>query len=108
MDIKLPSSTNTLPLWERHIEFLRIAKKKMVFIKVVVTENTSKKDIIEARDIIESVDKDIPLILQPVSPIEDTNFARRKRRLLDYCTLSEEKLSNIRIIPQIHKFVDMR
>ena len=108
MDIKLPSSTDMPPLWERHIEFLKIARKRNVFIKAVVTDNTSEKDIIEARNIIESFDKNMLFVLQPASPTESGDFVAKRKKLLDCLHLSEEKLRNVRIIPQVHKFLGIK
>jgi organic radical activating enzyme len=108
MDIKLPSSTDTPPLWKRHIEFLKIARKRNVFIKAVITDNTSERDIIEARDIVVGFDRDMLFVLQPASPVGQSDFAPKKRRLLDFLHISEEKLRNVRIIPQVHKFAGIK
>ncbi len=108
MDIKLPSSTNMPPLWERHIEFLKIARKRHLFIKAVVTGNTSEDDIIKARDAIENFDKGILFVLQPASATKRGDFAVEKEKILNYCKLSKKKLKNVRIIPQVHKFMGIR
>lgn len=108
MDIKLPSSTDMPPLWEEHAQFLKIAKEKDLFIKVVVTENTSENDIIKARDMVEGFNGNVPLILQPASIDEKGSFKVAKKRLLGYLNLSEERLKNVRVIPQVHKFMGVK
>jgi len=108
MDIKLPSSANINPLWNEHIEFLKVAIKKEVFVKVVVNNNTLESDVVKARDIVARFNKDIPFILQPASIDEKGNFKVTKAKLLDYLNLAEEKLSNTRIIPQVHKFLGIK
>ena len=40
MDFKVPSSTGLRSYWDEHQEFLRIAAKKNVFVKVVVTPSS--------------------------------------------------------------------
>jgi len=47
MDFKLPSSTGERAFWSEHLEFLKIASKKMVFVKAVVTPDTEKEDSIK-------------------------------------------------------------
>ncbi len=108
MDIKLPSAAETSPLWEKHIQFLKIARKKNIFIKVVVTNNTSRDDIIRARDVVESFDRNMIFVLQPASPTVKGNFTIERNKIMDYRELSEEKLKNVRVIPQVHKFMGMK
>ena len=108
MDIKLPSSSGMLPLWDRHIEFLNIARKRNLFVKAVITNNTSQDDIIKARDIIEDADNEMPFVLQPVSPTEKGDFRIDKEKILNLRALIEEKLRNVRIIPQTHKFMGIK
>ena len=104
MDIKLPSSADIPPLWEKHIEFLEVARKRSLFVKVVITNNTSKDDIIKAGEIIEDFDNKMLFVLQPASPTEKGDFTVEKEKILGYRELLEEKLRNVRIIPQVHKF----
>ena len=65
MDIKLPSSAKVKDLWEEHAEFLKIAAKKEVFVKTVISKDTAREDIHKAVSLVEQVDKDMPFILQP-------------------------------------------
>jgi len=108
MDIKLPSSTDMPPFWRNHVEFLNIARGKAIFAKVVVTDNTSESDIIEAANIIENFDKEMLFVLQPVSPTENGDFTADKEKMIHCCRLSEERLRNVIVIPQMHKFVGVR
>lgn len=108
MDIKLPSAANMSPLWEKHIEFLKIAREKDVFVKVVVTDDTLEGDIIEARNIVGKFNHNMPFILQPASMDEKGTFKIATKRLLSYLNLSEERLRNVRVIPQVHKFMSIK
>ncbi len=108
MDIKLPSSTGMQPLWSEHAEFLKVAINKHVFVKAVITDNTAGEDIVKARDIIKDIDKDMPFILQPASAGKKGVFMVGRKMALNYRGLSEEKLKNVRIIPQLHKIVGIK
>jgi organic radical activating enzyme len=108
MDIKLPSSTKMPPFWERHLEFMKVAAKKNLFIKVVITDDTSQDDIMKAGDLIESIDSNIPLVLQPASVDEDGSFTVPKKRLLGYLELCKQRLKDVRIIPQVHKLMGIK
>lgn len=108
MDIKLPSSSGSLPLWGRHIKFLEIARKRNIFIKAVVTNATSQDDIMKAGDLIAGFDKEMLLVLQPAGPTEKGDFTVKKEKILHYRALAEEKLRNVRIIPQTQKFIGIQ
>ena len=108
MDIKLPSSSSIKPVWKKHIEFLKIARKKDVFIKVVVTKNTEERDIIQARDIVGKFDRKMFFVLQPANATEKEDFTIKKEKILDYSRISQESLENVRIIPQLHKLLGIR
>ncbi len=107
MDIKLPSATRSPECWETHKNFLNIARRKSCFIKAVITDNTTEEDIVKAISLIEAVDKELLLVLQPVWP----NKKERKVKttlLFDYLFLAEKKLKNVRVMPQAHKLLGVR
>ncbi len=107
MDIKLPSSTKTGVFWNEHSEFLKLSKKKESFVKVVVTDDTIESDIKKALDIIHSIDKRIPFIIQPVTP-NGIVKPIKPERLIRFFELSKKTLKDVRIIPQIHKILGVR
>jgi len=105
MDIKLPSSTGIAPCWDAHSEFLKEASRKNVFTKSVVTAQTLLSDIEMAISIVETVDKNIPFIIQPVS----YNGNIEKVDLLDsFFDSAKKALNDVRIIPQVHKILGVR
>ncbi|MEW6103527.1 MAG: 7-carboxy-7-deazaguanine synthase QueE [bacterium] len=99
MDIKLPSSTKEKPLWKEHKKFLK--KISNGFVKMVITNETSKDDFLEGIGIIKDTDFKIPLVIQP-----DGNVAFD--RLFSFQKMALERLSDVRIIPQIHKILGIR
>jgi len=102
MDIKIPSSTGREPKWEEHKRFLELAKTKEVFVKVVVTWDSTQNDIIKARDIVKNINSKIKLILQPVDQI-----GKIKEPSRDYLTrfrkIIEQGGISAKVIPQQHK-----
>jgi 7-carboxy-7-deazaguanine synthase len=104
MDIKLPSATKLKTFWTEHQAFLEIAAETEVFVKTVVTEDTSDDEIAKVCSIISGVSPHIPLIIQPVTPTKDgkTPGTQRLLTIKDYCATYIE---NVRIIPQMHKFM---
>ncbi len=103
-DIKLPSSTGLEPLWDEHNDFFAKAGGKKLFAKVVFNKNITDGEIEKS---VELADKyGIELILQPEWNSEgtmlDTDFP--ERILNAYLT----KYKNVRLIPQVHKFLNLR
>ncbi len=105
MDIKLPSSTECRAYWQEHADFLKIALEKDVFVKTVVSSKTKGEDVIRASHLVADIDPNVLFILQP-NYFDMNNGVIQKCR--EYQILCEEKLHNVRIIPQVHKFMKVR
>lgn len=107
MDMKLPSSTGLRPFWEEHRQFLRIGQKKKLFVKAVITRETSWQDLDQAVGIIESIAGDLPLVLQPVTPVKSAR-GPDMGSLLGFQARIGVRLTDVKIIPQIHKMIGVR
>ena len=103
MDIKLHSQTGLRTEWDIHHRFLEIANWTNCFVKLVVGENTPDLELQLAADLITAISKHIPIILQPVTL--ENRVAVSTRRLLEMQTLVSEINSNLRVIPQTHRFM---
>jgi len=103
MDIKLPSATGR-ELWQQHHDFLQLANQRTVFVKLVVTQEMSAEEFGQAIALVASVDKEIPLIIQPVTPINNCQGVTPDM-VLHYQEQALTVLSNVRVIPQTHKFI---
>lgn len=108
MDIKLPSSSQQGPFWSEHKDFLSIAKDKEVFVKIVITPSTTESDLEKALQIVSEVDKNIPFVLQPVTPVNEIKQSVDIERLLQFQRLASGMLNNVRIIPQTHKIIGIK
>ena len=108
MDIKLPSSTKDKHFWEEHIEFLKIAKTKEVFIKLVVTSETHEADMERAVKLVEALDMTIPFILQPASEFGEFNGVPDNAKLLEWQKKAQSRLKDVRVIPQLHKIIGVK
>jgi 7-carboxy-7-deazaguanine synthase len=104
MDIKLPSSSGQTDLWGKHREFLEAAAQKSVAVKIVIGEAAEDQEIITASELISSIDKNIPLIMQPVT-LENGSIGISAARSLELYELASGFLREVRIIPQTHKFL---
>ncbi len=104
MDFKLPSATGLRPFWGEHQRFLSATGSASIFVKAVVTRDTSKDDILQSAHLIAGRNVSIPLILQPAGGLlaPDTN------RLIDFQEAALRLVKDVRIIPQAHKMLKVR
>ncbi|MFH1421849.1 MAG: radical SAM protein, partial [Planctomycetota bacterium] len=95
-------------LFEDNREFLRIASAKDVSVKVIFGEKSRQEEILDAVKIIESVDKNIPLFLQPITHGEKIEHLIKPAMILSFYQTARSILSDVRVIPQLHKFLKLR
>lgn len=98
LDFKIPTATGRPGMWKKHEEMLKLGAKKEVFVKMVINENLIPRELEQAISIIEKVDKNIPLVIQPV-------FGNKISNLLDIQKKALERIKDVRIIPQVHKYL---
>jgi hypothetical protein len=105
MDFKLPSSAGCRPLWKEHEKFLRTAlgAGREVYVKVVVTEKTSDKDVQDTIRLISKVNKYVQVILQPATPTLTFHEVISRQRLDAIDRLCRAYLPNVMIAEQMHK-----
>lgn len=103
MDIKLPSACGQ-ELWKKHEAFLRLANMGTVFVKLVVTDKTNDEEFQQAIQLIARVDEKIPLIIQPVTPINNCKGVTPEK-VLAWQEKAFTLLTDVRVIPQTHKFM---
>lgn len=105
MDIKLPSSTGMKDYLKEHREFLEIGREKDIFVKMVICNSTQAVEVEEALKLVASLNRDIPVVLQP-------NFFELGTQLMqksdDFQRIARNYLSSCRVIPQMHKLNNVK
>ncbi len=97
MDIKIKSATGEKDRFEDNEKFLNNSPKEKTFVKVVFDKNITGDEI---NSIIE-LSEGFPLILQPKMPMNmDLDF---EKVFLEF----HSKHKNTRLIPQVHKFLNI-
>ncbi len=113
MDIKLPKTSGLpKPLWREHKNFLKIAfeyfknrKGKLLFVKSVIDNSLDMDELKRAVRIIKSISRDIPFILQPITPVYKSLPDIKKEIIYRALKIARKDLNSVRVIPQIHKII---
>lgn len=103
-DIKLPSCSNNNELWDVHDDFFNGAINKKLFAKIVFDKNITDEEIIQACKL--GAKYGIELILQP-KMIND-KMSVEKEFLIQTLDKFLEKYKKTRVVPQVHKFLDVQ
>jgi 7-carboxy-7-deazaguanine synthase len=113
MDLKLPSASGE-EHWAAHQEFLQLCDQHHceVFVKIIVSRNTVLAELEQAAQIIRSVNSQIPLFIQPVTPLEQPHsiapVAPEPHQILQWQQFLKQFLTIVRVIPQTHKMINQR
>lgn len=99
MDIKLESATGQKEQFQNNEIFLRTASKKETFIKVVFDQNITNNEILSCVNLAKKYNTLI--VLQPKMPMDkDLNI----NKIFNQFYLNYQ---NVRLIPQVHKFLNL-
>ena len=101
LDFKIPTATGRPGLWHEHEKSLSTAAQKKVFVKIIINENIVPRELDKVCSIIEKVSRDIPLVIQPAHGKSIPNILEIQKKALT-------RLNDVRVIPQIHKFMKVR
>ncbi len=103
-------SVDYKPSYENEfIEFISILRnKKNVFIKYIVTKNFLSQEIQKLAKIISSINVEIPLILQPVTPSSGYKEKATEADIIRAFDITRKYVSIVRIIPQTHKLMNIK
>jgi len=103
MDIKLPSAMGHTTLWDEHRKFLSATEGVERFVKVVVTGSTVPDEILIAARLVAEQDRRVPFIIQPASgPLSPGAGS-----LILFQDIALEILEDVRVIPQVHKMLQL-
>ena len=102
-DVKLPSCTGLKPLWEEHEKFFTVASAKELYVKAVFDSKINDIEIAKMCGLCRKFD--VELILQPKMienvPAVNSNF------MLEVLNKCLKQYNNTRLIPQVHKFINV-
>ncbi len=103
IDFKLPSATGLRPFWDEHKKFLQATRANKHFVKAVVTNDTKEDDILTTARIIADIDQSIVLVIQPASgPLAPASMI-----LMDFQDAALGIIEDVRVIPQVHKILNV-
>ena len=106
VDIKMPRSIGGTDLFDAHREFLKIARRKEYFIKLIVDGEMTPEEFMAAVEFIAAEDRNALFILQPVTPVGIIRAARPEM-ILRYHMEAAKRLSDVRVIPQTHRLTSV-
>jgi organic radical activating enzyme len=103
MDIKLPSIAGQGALWDRHRDFLRIARRKQCFVKVVIDPRTPLAEVLKAAQLVADTAPQSDFILQPYTGPAGIEISTQA--LLETQQAVAALHPRVRVIPQTHNFL---
>ncbi|MTJ11748.1 7-carboxy-7-deazaguanine synthase QueE [Anabaena sp. UHCC 0187] len=113
MDLKLPSVSGET-YWAEHTKFLQLCSntKLEVFVKIIVSQSTVVEELERAALLVAEVSQDIPVFLQPVTPLTPSQqfssvamLAPTPEQVLEWQVLMKRFVKSVRVIPQTHKML---
>lgn len=117
-DIKLPSTTGEPLDWEEVKRFLKAVIQAPVqsCVKIVVTNDVDESEFCQAVELLARLQANstdyrklhpMTLILQPVTPARFVTETPSTELLLRLASLAAGKLKDVRIVPQVHKLMQL-
>ncbi len=105
MDVKFSSVTNE-DTFTRHKKFLQIAREKDLYVKAIVSDETTAEEFFHAVELVAEISPNILFIIQPVTPVGKVKAASPKK-ILQFQAAALKILRDVRIIPQTHKAINI-
>lgn len=118
-DIKLPSSSGLENSFELHEQFFKIIREKTIdcvvsqnyncqrpniFAKIVFDENITDEEIIKSTELAKKYD--LPLIIQP--KMDGMKLNIKTSVIEEIFNRFLERYQHVRLIPQVHKFLNIQ
>ena len=86
---------------------MKVAAQKDLYVKIVISAETSDAEFDAAINLIAEVSSKILLILQPVTPVGKIQAASAEK-ILSLQARALKVLEDVRVIPQAHKLINVR
>ncbi len=105
MDLKIPSSTGEKPLWDEHEKFIKSKGTTPLYAKVVYDEKMTDEEVDHLKNLIDRFATELlAVVFQPVSPLAKRDL----RKCLDiFDRFARMFPKTVRLIPQVHKFLQV-
>ena len=105
MDVKLPSTSKNQDLFSLHKKFIGIVlnAKKEIYLKVVFDENITEQEITKTVDLANR--NHLLIVLQPKMDGDKLNL--KSDLIHDVFCKFAQRYNNVRLIPQVHKFLNL-
>ncbi len=110
MDVKLSSVSHEKNSFPAHWQFLKTCRDfdVEVFAKLVLSAETHEGELMEAAKSIKKVGgEDTLVVIQPMTKAEQTDAVPTGAQLLRWQDKVSSVLSNVRVIPQTHKMMEV-
>jgi hypothetical protein len=109
MDMKPASVTKEANFDADHEQFLKIARKKEVFVKIILSRDIAIPEFEAQLQIVRRIDPDIPVLLVPLSSdIEGHEDPQLMRLMEELQRRGQRLISTVRIVPRLHKILKIR
>ncbi|MBW4558159.1 MAG: 7-carboxy-7-deazaguanine synthase QueE [Trichormus sp. ATA11-4-KO1] len=114
MDLKLPSVSGE-SRWQEHTKFLQLCSNSHldIFVKIIISHDTDPAELKRAASVVADVSSDIPVFLQPVTPLaageqftEKHILAPAPDQVLMWQALMKQFVPHVRVVPQTHKMLN--
>lgn len=105
MDLKLASVTGIATPWDEHRRFLEWASQRPCQVKAVVGPQTGNAEVAQAACLVQEAAPTVPLILQPQTIDERVSLS--SERLLALHAAASAHHPQVRVIPQVHRFLSL-
>ncbi|MDD5456528.1 MAG: 7-carboxy-7-deazaguanine synthase QueE [Candidatus Margulisbacteria bacterium] len=89
-------------------ESLEMVQDEDTFIKFVLLPKFNVNDLRKAIEITAFVKKDIPFIIQPVTPHKKVKAIPTHEEIISAYSVAKKKLNDVRVIPQAHKIMHIK
>ncbi|MCS7253387.1 MAG: 7-carboxy-7-deazaguanine synthase QueE [Armatimonadota bacterium] len=108
-DAKLPSVTGEPLSWDdlKRTLSLCVSAGRTVYVKLVVTLSIEPGEVERVSKLIASISDKIPFVLQPVTPSGSVKEVPSECLLWQLACIAAQQLSDVRIIPQVHRMLKL-
>jgi organic radical activating enzyme len=104
-DLKLPSATGQHVDWERAGRFLKLARGKLLAVKLVVVRGLPAEEFERALETVAGAAPGATLVLQPVTPVAAGAEPPEPTELLAMQERALRTFARVLVIPQTHKML---